>query len=267
MKLNPGMLLRFITFPLTDRVRKGEGGLVIFNLLHAAFAFPGQWERVAAETCIAITVLTALYGFNDYIDRHRDLHNTKKNRGFTMDVASSPRLFLSLNIALSTFTVLLCLAISGYPKTLALICLYMVNCGYSLRLKSLPIFDLLTVIAWGGLFVSISGHPDPYLALSAGLMTALAHVYQMITDHSTDSFQGVGTTVVRMPGITVSLIAILSLALGVVTLNAGMGLWSILTVIPPAMALLRIPNALSWHLSRAIFAILWIALLSFAYAT
>ncbi|MCF8256209.1 MAG: UbiA family prenyltransferase [Flavobacteriales bacterium] len=258
-------VLRFIFFPFVHRLRMGEGGLVLFNALHAAFAFPDDPFRVVAETMISLLALMALYGVNDHVDRHRDLGNAKKDAVFTRSVIDHGSLFLGVHVVLSMVAVLLSLLVSGSLQGILLILLLGVNSAYSLRLKSVPILDIVAVVFWGGLYVGITGNPDLLLMLAAGLMTGTAHVFQMITDRDTDSSTGVNTTLVRMPGKVMGLLVTLSGLLAIAVMPLVPVIWTVLCLVPPLMFGIGSGVVVSWHVSRLSFSILWIASLYHLY--
>jgi 4-hydroxybenzoate polyprenyltransferase len=250
--------VRFILSPFINRLRHGEGGLVLFNALHSASAYPDDWQKVVAETGVALLALLTLYGFNDYVDRERDLTNAKKDQDFTRSIVEGHRHFIRVNLLLALIAIVLAFKVSGYFFAGMLLLLLAVNAAYSLRLKSMPIFDLVAVVVWGGLFVSISGRPDPLLAMAAGLMTGIAHVFQMMTDRIADVQTGVRTTVVNRPGHALGALLLLSALLVITLFYLGIGFWVLICVLPPVAFLLNRGVMLSWYVSRAGFLVLWV---------
>lgn len=220
---------------------------------------------VVAETGVALLALLTLYGFNDYVDRDRDLNNAKKDKVFTQSIVDAHAYFLKLNILLALVTITLSMLVSGPFHVGVLLLLLAVNAAYSLRLKSMPIFDLVAVVLWGGLFVSISGQPNQLLALAAGLMTGIAHVFQMMTDRTADMQTGVRTTVVNRPGHALGALLMLSSLLVFTLFYLDIGLWALICLLPPAAFLLDRGIMLSWYVSRAGFLVLWVVSLISVY--
>jgi hypothetical protein len=259
-------VISFILKPYINRVRLGEGGLVVFNLFHSIYAHHSP-QLIVAEVIISFFVMCALYGFNDYYDRHNDIKNEKKDRRFIYSIIQNELLFIALNVLLTAATALCALVLLGYEKALIVLLVYAVNFLYSAKLKSIPLIDITTVAIWGALYVMISGEIQWMPALIVGTMTCMAHVFQIITDKVPDSESKISTTVVAMPGSEIFILSALCILLGA-CLFASLGSWAALTaVLPVSIYGITKRVTLSWYISRVYFFICWVALLTSYYAS
>lgn len=258
--------LQFIFKPFTDRVKLGEGGLVVFNALHSAWASKSVLITIK-ESILSLLVITVLYGFNDYIDRAADLKNPKKDQSFVQAINTNPFLFLSLNLALSLLGLILVYLLLGSDKGLVLLALFIVNVLYSLWLKSFVIADILVVIAWGGLYAMLAGKLNWKLAAITGVMTGIAHIYQMTSDKPCDEANHVQTSAVRWPAALPASMALLCGITGYLLQTQLAGLWSLSACLPILFFIFGKNISLSWHASRLYFAICWLALLITTYGS
>jgi len=255
----------FITRPLYHRIRLGEGGIIIFNLAHAWYATQSV-SQTTIQTLISTLVLCALYGYNDFTDREADMNNPKKDSAFCKDIYEHASIFLTVNIVLSTAAFILCLVLIGKFQAVAVASLFAVNVAYSSKLKSIPVADIITVLIWGSLFVMIAGNPNMPLAVTAGIMTGIAHIFQMLTDKTSDTKNNVKTSIVYFQRaehwLIVSLYALLSLFL----FYQSNAVLAASTLIPLSLYLITRKVAFSWYLSRLYFFVIWIVLLYNQYA-
>jgi 4-hydroxybenzoate polyprenyltransferase len=258
--------LGFIFKPYFNRVKLGEGGLVVFNLAHSIYAH-AEVKPIVIETLISFVTMCALYGFNDYVDRMNDINNEKKDKSFVSSILVNTRLFILVNAGLSILTLSAAYFFLDLTKVGVLVLLYAVNCFYSIKLKSVPVFDILIVMVWGGFFVLLVGKNFWMLALVAGVMTGMAHLFQMLTDKVSDEIANVKTSVVAMPGFEMMFLSMLSIGLGA-SLYFCLGWWWALTcIIPILVYCISRRVTLSWHVSRFFFFMCWIALLNSYYGS
>ncbi len=264
--MNSGLKLpfQFVYKPLWNRVKLGEGGLVVFNLFHAAF-YTRSITATILETAFSMLVITLLYGFNDYQDREVDRCNPKKEKTFVEAINQHSKFYLGLHIGISLLCLLTAFFWGGVNKGIVLIALFAVNIIYSLWLKAFLIGDLLIVILWGGLFALLAGPSNAILATITGLMTGMAHIFQMKTDQPYDQANNVQTTAVRFPAVIPALFAALCLTTGIL-LNRQLNLWWGLSAALPLFFYLVGSNlSLAWHAARLYFFICWIMLLNTVY--
>ncbi len=242
----------------------GEGGLVFFTLTHSVFYHQNIIVSIF-EFLLSFLVLTQLYGFNDYIDCEMDLNNDKKNKVFVRSILANKRLFLSINTVLAVFCMIGTFVVRGYIGVLFVMLVFVVNYTYSIKAKSFPIVDLLTVMLWGGCFILTSGVFQLHLWLLAGVMTGIAHLFQMITDRRVDEINDLKTSVVYFAEKELIMLSILSILLGVV-LYLSMGCyWALSCIIPFLVYYLSNKVVYAWHISRVYFFICWVGLLTSLY--
>lgn len=256
----------FFLLPYFNRLKLGEGGLVVFTLFHSIFAHD-NWLLIAQEFSLSFLVLISLYGFNDYKDRRKDLANEKKDKIFVAQIIESEKLFLSIN----TITTLVCIFgsffIRGPLGGLFVLLVYAVNYIYSIKTKSMPIVDLFSVVLWGACFILTSGHFNLTLFFAAGVMTGIAHLFQMLTDKHVDQINATNTSVVYYWGKEWVLLMILCLILCGVLYFSTSWYWALSGLIP--LLVFKITNHVnySWHISRFYFFVVWIGLLNSIYGS
>ena len=252
--------------PYFNRVRLGEGGLVVFNLFYSIYAHR-DWKMVIIETLVSFIILCLLYGFNDYSDRDYDIINAKKDQNFSRRIIEHSRSFLVFNTLLTTIIIVF-VSFAFDPLRLLAVCfVFLINYTYSKKLKSFPLVDILAVIFWGGVFVMLSGRFSIYLICTAGIMTGISHLFQMMTDKSSDVANKIKTTVVALPGSESLLLAILFIVLGVMIFSY-LGLWWAMTVSIPFLFYVLSKNVtLSWYVARIYFFICWLGLLNSYYGS
>ena len=249
--------------PLVERVKKGEGGLILFNVLLSVF-FYRNLSMVVLQSLLAILSMSMLYGFNDYVDRNADLVNPKKNPTLTKRIGQHHLYFILLNLLISFGCIALAIRLVDYKKGLLVAALLVVNMVYSLRVKSLPIADLIIVGIWGSLFVSIVADvPYPLIGV-VGLMTSIAHLFQAITDREVDAQNQVDTSATKFKNpifLLLGFSALLSYSIYLL-----LGVLAGASAFIPALSFLWIKNVhTTWNVSRVYFGTTWLLILYVTY--
>lgn len=253
--------------PFSNRLRLGEGGLVIFNFVHSV-ASHAPLAAIFIETLISFLVLCVLYGYNDYIDAEKDLLNPKKNKAFIESILSHRILFKWLIITVNIATIAAAWVLLHWQTAVCIALLYIINLLYSLKVKSIPLADIVIVSLWGGLYICIAGTFHWQIALAAGLMVGIAHFFQIVTDHDTDSQNSVQTSAVALRGWEASLLFVLCTILSlVVYLNQAGPILASLGLLPFVFFVSGSRVTFSWYASRIIFFVLWISILRSIHAS
>lgn len=256
--------IKFSVYPLTSRIAKGEGGLVLFNILHA-YSVYSLSTLFWIDSLISVLAMCALYNLNDFRDRHIDVINPKKNKNFINEILQQEKLYIYTNIIVSITAIALSLMFFSVEKATLMTLLIIVNWLYSYKFKSMPGIDILSVILWGGLFASIAGSFQLHLFIIVGIMTGIAHIYQIITDREADEKANIRTSIVVFPQLHKYVILFYCLILGTyIYMYIGL-IWSISCLIPLAIYLLSKNISLSWYVSRFYFLICFIKLLYLQY--
>jgi hypothetical protein len=145
------------------------------------------------------------------------------------------------------------------------VALYIVNLTYSKFAKAIPILDIVAVVLWGGLFTMLVNLDHFLLNLSAGVMTGIAHVYQMIVDKDVDASTRTNTSVVAIKHSDRIGIAILCVLLGYCIYSIG-SIWvSLFSVLPILIFFTPASDSKRWQMSRVFFGLCWIYLLYSVY--
>jgi len=257
--------LRLAFYPLILRIKLGEGGIALFNVVHAWFSThsPVQTTLVAI---FSIMTLCVLYGFNDYIDRNRDALNPKKNKQFVALINEFQKEFFLLNLFLSGLLMLGYFLFIGKIQAIYFLLLLVINAFYSLRFKSIPFLDLLTVITWGAAITLCVPVVSFDFCFLAGIMTGIAHVYQMLIDKETDRETHVNTAIARYPQSAFIQIFILCCILALSFVYHESNLWLFVSSMLPLVFYVIIKNyKLAWFMSRFYFAVVWLLLLYLKY--
>ncbi|MFN8321322.1 MAG: UbiA family prenyltransferase [Chitinophagales bacterium] len=265
-QLNGRVVVDFVLKPYFNRVRLGEGGLVVFNLFHSIYAHRAP-TQIITEVTLAFLVMCALYGYNDFTDRQRDGLNEKKDKNFVISILQHPKFFLGVNLFLTIITLFMALLFFGTTKMKVLTLLYTVNFFYSKRFKSIPILDIIVVGMWGGLYVMLSGRFQWDLIFIVGIMTGMAHLFQIMTDKVSDGENKINTTIVALPDSELLFLAVLCFVLSWLlffTLNIW---WGGSALLPLFIYGVTKQVTFSWYVSRAYFFICWIALLTLFYGS
>lgn len=249
----------FLFQPLTERIKIKEGGLILFNVALSIFSCK-IWYMVLFHTGLAIFCMSALYGFNDYTDRVADLKNPKKNHRLAQKINQYPLLFLTINAFVSLVCIIFAALLTEGKQGIIALLLFGVNILYSLFFKSLPLADLIMVGIWGGLFVGVTGGAPVYLLLIVGFMTAIAHLFQTITDREPDVINGTHTTATKYnnPAIILLTYCLMLSAL----LFWHWGVFFALSAAIPFVCFVLFKNiSVTWNISRAYFGSCWLILM------
>ena len=257
--------LRFIYKPLTNRIQLGEGGIALFNVTHTWLA-TGDIIRTVFSAILSAITLCALYGYNDYKDRDVDLINPKKDHPFVQSIILESKLFLLLNLLLSFSLIVLCGLYMDATHAAFMMVLLGINFVYSNKLKAIVGLDLFIVMAWGGVFTLLSDVISFKLAILAGIMTGIAHFFQMLLDLDSDKESKISTTLVRHWDKAALVIIILSAILGAVLLLFSKNpLIAISAVLPVIFYFISSRVMVSWFLSRVYFFSIWMWMLNMIY--
>lgn len=251
-------------YPLTSRIAKGEGGLILFNSIHAYFVF-SLTTLFWLDSLISVVAMCALYNLNDFRDRNIDALNPKKNKDFINEILNQEKLYIFTNIILSTTAIALSFVFFTNEKTILMTLLITINWLYSYKFKSMPGLDILSVIIWGGLFASIAGSFQLHLFIIVGIMTGIAHIYQIITDKEADEKANIRTSIVALPKLHKYIILFYCFILGVFIYLHIDWIWAISCLIPLIVYLLSKNISLSWYVSRFYFLVCLIKLLYLQY--
>ena len=252
--------------PFTNRIKLGEGGLLILNFTHSV-ASSKPYALIILETVISFWVLCVLYGYNDYTDVEKDKFNPKKDPDFIKLVSDNYTLFLNLIIAVQFLTISVAFIFLSWHTALYMVVLYAINFLYSHKVKSIPLADIVIVSFWGGLYICLSGYFRWEISLAAGLMVGIAHFFQVITDKDSDQKNSVSTSAVVLIGWENLLLFILCMALAfVVYLITNDVILAAIGFLPFMFYFLSKRVTLSWYMSRFLFFILWLLILKKVYA-
>ena len=258
--------LQLLIKPYTNRIKLGEGGLVVFNFTHALIAY-NRWQQVIFETALSLLVMCVLYGYNDYIDAEKDKINPKKDTRFINLVLENQPFFAAVLIVVQILSIMLAVVFVSWFSAGALVVLYLLNYFYSKIAKAIPVLDIVTVALWGGLFVCLVSKFDWRIATAAAVMTGIAHFFQIVTDKDTDTQNKVVTSAVKFKEqanwALLLLCALLMFALWKV--NGSFFLMA-MGALPFAFFFLSKNVTLSWHVSRLSFFISWLIILKSLYA-
>ncbi len=252
--------------PYTNRIKLGEGGLVVFNITHSLMA--EEWSyKVLFSGILSFFVMCALYGFNDFKDAEEDMVNPKKDLGFIELILDNKGLFFVILSFIQILTIIASYFYFGIEISLFLISLYFTNYLYSKKLKSIPIADIIIVCLWGGLYVCLVGSFNWKLMTIAGLMTGVAHFFQVITDKDSDERNRIITSA-KFKGVWAKLLLFIlcSLLFGVLAFVDGWQL-GFISLIPFFVYFFSKNVVFSWYISRFIFFVLWIVTLFYIYGS
>jgi len=250
----------YLTFaPLWERFRRGEGALLAVSA--AVVWLRGPLTRTgAAQLALSFLVLATLYSLNDLCDARADGRNPKKNpRLVASFVAHADGFGLCLG-AVQVGLALLAYALLGGTAALVVVALLALNVLYSVRLKGVPFVDVVAVGAWGGLYAAIAS-PPARLCVLVGVMTAIAHVFQVLEDRDVDAENGINTTaVLSLPATTLVLALLCATLASLLARELGWG-WAATGLIPLALHLGFRPGAPAWLGSRGCFGLMLVAVL------
>lgn len=259
------VLLQLIFKPYTNRLKLGEGGLVVFNVVHA-FASPITLAVALIQSAISLIVMCLLYGYNDYTDADADKLNPKKDLEFIEIILHHKKTYLYLIVLLQFITIVTCFLVLGWGIALCLAVLYGINFLYSTYIKSMPILDILIVCLWGGVYACLAGELKTGIALAAGLMTGIAHLFQVITDEKTDKENNINTSAVVLAQYKNLLLLFMCVLLALLIFSFTHNWIAVAGFAPFLMFMFSKNVTFSWFGSRAVFLLLWMIILNAVYA-
>jgi 4-hydroxybenzoate polyprenyltransferase len=245
----------------------GEGGIALFNTVHC-YAATHSIKLTALTTFISYLTLCALYGFNDYIDRERDAQNPKKHQPFVSLVKKYRQQFITLNLLLCILLLLFTFFCFGKLQSIYLLMLLVINALYSLRIKTIPFADIVIVGVWGAVITLGVPVINYSLALAAGLMTGITHIYQMLSDKEVDKQTHVNTAITSYPNTAFLQVLLLCLCSCIALMALIQTCWIAATaMLPLCFYFLVKKNETAWLFSRIYFGIIWIVLLYNTYGS
>jgi 4-hydroxybenzoate polyprenyltransferase len=247
-------IVRGLVAPLSHRIRRGEGGLLVVNAtLALKFGTP-----VAAVAALAVSVLTllALYLFNDIVDAEVDQHNPKKDHALAAGYVRDRALFLALYFGLTAVCVVGAIAVGGSAPYWVL-AVSVVNAVYSLFCKKVPLIDFVWVGLWGGAFVLIVSPMNAWVGMAAA-MTAICHIYQISEDRGADAATGIATSATLrgwlLTAVQAGLCALLAFAAW--PLGGHLAALSLAVLLAYWLIWREQPNT-AWFLSKVHFSLVW----------
>jgi 4-hydroxybenzoate polyprenyltransferase len=243
----------------SHRIRRGEGALLAVNLSLIALG-GGALSHMLAQVVVSVLAILVMYAFNDLYDAPVDWNNPKKDRRLIGAWMAHRRVGVWVTVALKLGTLGLAFALLGAGAAVAVAAVMTVNVVYSTRLKGVPVADVVAVAVWGMLYAAIVG-ALPSLVVVVGLMTAICHVFQVLDDREPDAANGIQTTAVRSRTLSRDVLAACTLAL-IATVVPYVGLVGALTAAIPLAIFFAVDDAgRGWLLTKAYFAVMWLALL------
>src|SRR5262249_49149751 len=135
-----------------------------------------------AFTCLICIV--ALYLFNDIVDARDDQHNPKKDQRLAALYVQYRVLFAVVWFAFAILT-LLGGALLDPRAAFWIAAVSLLNGGYSLVSKRIPLVDVLSVGLWGAAYAAIVTDATACIVM-IGAMTAICHIYQASEDREAD---------------------------------------------------------------------------------
>jgi 4-hydroxybenzoate polyprenyltransferase len=244
------------------RVRRGEGALLAVNLSLILWQGAGA-ARSGAQALVSMLAIGVMYAFNDLHDAPTDWNNPKKDQRLIAAWMAHRRAGVLATIALKLVTLAIALVTLGPPATAAVAGVMIINVAYSVVLKGVPAVDVAAVWLWGALYAAIVG-PSGIFAVVVGLMTAICHLFQALDDRVPDAANGIETTAVRSAALARNVLLICSVLLFLV-LRTPLGTIAALTAFTPLAIFFVVGSPRTgWLLTKAYFAVIWLALLGSA---
>ena len=245
--------------PLRERVRRGEGALLVINAAIIWFLDLGALTG-AVQLALSFVVLAVLYAVNDLRDAEDDRTNPKKNPRLVATFLQEREDFAVFIGAVQVGLLLRAYALLGLQAAAVLLSLFAVNLLYSVRLKGVPFADVVLVGLWGSLYSALPGPPWRICAL-VGLMTGVCHVFQILGDRHVDAANRVRTTAVLSTRTTTAVLAGICGALfAALVPELGPG-WALTAFMPLALHLAPASSGTAWMLSRVYFGLAILAVL------
>lgn len=244
-----GLRLVPLTFAsLWARVRRGEGALLAISVTWVVFDQP-PGGIAATRIAISTVLLAALYAINDWRDAEDDRRNPKKDQRLVEERIVLRRPLFAWLGALQLGLAAIAFALLGPVAGAATLAMIAINYAYSWWLKGVPVADIATVCAWGGVFVAIVGTPWPICAM-VGLMTGIMHVFQIQEDRDVDAANDVRTTVVGSQRAAGRAVALLCAGLFLAQIAPLGALGAATAVTPLLLQRFCARTATAWMLSR-----------------
>lgn len=244
------------------RVRRGECALLAINL--SLIVYHGVPLSVGLmQAMISTLAILVMYALNDLYDAPVDSNNPKKDQTLIATWLAHRRVGVMLMIVLKIAILALAFATLGTAATAAVAAVMVVNVVYSTMLKGVAVADVVAVWLWGALYPVIVGAAPPLVVL-VGLMTAICHLFQALDDRAPDAANGIQTTAVRSPALSRNVLVVLSLLLGL-SLYGPLGPVGSVTAVAPVAIFFAVRDAgTGWLLTKAYFAVVWLAVLGSA---
>ncbi|MCC6847403.1 MAG: UbiA family prenyltransferase [Deltaproteobacteria bacterium] len=247
------------------RVRRGEGALLAINLSLIVWHGDALAVRGLAQALVSVFAILVMYAFNDLYDAPADRNNPKKDQALIRAWVAHRRAGVVATCGLKLATLAIAAATLGAGPTLAVAAVMTVNLVYSTRLKGVPVADVVVVWTWGSLYAAIVDASFALMVL-VGVMTGICHLFQALDDRAPDAANGIATTAVRSPTLPRNVLAALTVVL-FATLHGFLGPAAACTAVAPLAIYAAIADAgTGWLLTKAYFAVVWLAVLGTARA-
>jgi 4-hydroxybenzoate polyprenyltransferase len=257
-----GALSWAVLMSTLHRIRRGEGALLAINLSLIAY----RWDDARLgllQALVSTLAILVMYAFNDVYDAPDDWNNPKKDQALIGTWIEHRTAGLVVTVLLKVLTFGVALLVLGPGPGAAVASVMVVNVLYSTLLKGVPVADIVIVAVWGALYAAIVDPSAPITFLVA-LMTAICHLFQVLDDRTPDAANGIETTAVRSLALSRNLLTGLSLLL-FVALRGPLGVVGALTAFMPLAIFFAISDAgAGWLLTKAYFAVVWLAVLGIA---
>jgi 4-hydroxybenzoate polyprenyltransferase len=209
---------------------------------------------------MSVLAIGLMYAFNDLYDAPGDRNNPRKDRDMIATYIEHRRTCGIAILVLSLLTVLLASLTLGVAAGAAVGGVMLVNLVYSVVLKGVPVLDVAWCGLWGTLYAAIVG-PPLSLAVLVGVITSVCHLYQTLDDRAVDAANGITTTAVRSLALSRNVLAALCVLL-FVALRPALGAAWALSAFTPLLFFFAVGSPLTgWLLTKAYFAVVWLAVL------
>ena len=241
------------------RVRRCEGALLAVNL--SLIAYRGLSRPLAlVEALISMLAIGVMYAFNDWHDAPTDSNNPKKDAALIGVYLEHRRISLAAIFLLKLVTLALALAFLSPHASLAVAAVMSANVVYSIALKGVPVVDVVWCGIWGAAYAAIVT-ANPAFWVIVALMTAVCHLYQALDDRGADAANAITTTAVRSPLLSTGVLTALCISL-VIALRPPFGAaWAWTALLPLAIYFACREARTGWLLTKAYFAVMWLAVL------
>jgi len=251
------LALRFTAMPFIYRLQKKEGGLLLYGALYV-YLTSSSLLLVLANILLFTATSLILYSFNDFSDRFGDIKNPKKNKEFTKQLIEHPEIFTISHISFLVLTSIFAFYTFGNDKLFIFGLVILTNAIYCKLLKGIPIFDLLIILICGGLYVFLATTPNYQLAITAGIMTGMPHLFQMLIDIKADRKARVKTTVVRFPNSILVTTTALCLALATSFLVFKLPYLALASPLSISIIFLPFSTPTKWMITRVYLTLMWL---------